>query len=658
MGIWIRDDLSVSRQPIVDGKLHEFTIADADSNHTIKPGLTLMAKLAASHWGYVNGNYFWYDPSTIDATLPTWTKPRRKPVLTSHGGLFSSDPETIGRIFDAKYTKGIAAEFVEHDVIPNNRPDGYLEFATRINDPLSQQKIIDGRYDTMSISAVATNVICSICGSKVDMRGDDEGCKHTRAKRYDKDGEKDEKGTVCYYKAGPLLGRHVAFVDSPADQYSGVLGSEYAKDSEDAVDSILSISERAVYELFIIDSAKKILFSLHDEEGNKYDLLNDVGKKTIIDMLNTKIDYSNSDGENTESEVDTTDVVDTNSDSDTNQGGDKMDKIDLIDSMSMTDEELEKAMDNLTEDAKLSYQSRKNLPDSAFCGPNRSFPAHDAAHVRNGLARLNQSNLSPSQKAKTLACLRSRAKKYGIKVSTKVKDEGNVQVIESIVVIDVLLSDATIDDILALDSMAEYLKSIGIDVENTDACDMTTSGEDTTGNATDTAGDTTDNTDNTDDTTGNSTDTTDDNTDTGTDNGDSEDDSSVSELESKVKALTDEVSAVTAQNVELMNRIKTTNANRVVDMMISLGEATEDIRDTTVAELIVKSDDDILDRITALEARVANGITSENADATSIDGDRDTNRFKKPKKSKSGSGVAGKLARLKKATMINNNEEG
>jgi hypothetical protein len=70
------------------------------------------------------------------------------------------------------------------------------------------------------------------------------------------------------------------------------------------------------------------------------------------------------------------------------------------------------------EEAKLSYASRKELPKSAFCGPDRSFPAHDAAHVRNGIARLAQNKvLPPAVKAKILACLKRRAKRFGVEVS-------------------------------------------------------------------------------------------------------------------------------------------------------------------------------------------------------------------------------------------------
>lgn len=71
------------------------------------------------------------------------------------------------------------------------------------------------------------------------------------------------------------------------------------------------------------------------------------------------------------------------------------------------------------EEAVLSYKTRENLPDEAFCGPNRSYPAQDAAHVRNGLARLGTfgHRLPSKTRGSILACLKSRAKKYNIEVS-------------------------------------------------------------------------------------------------------------------------------------------------------------------------------------------------------------------------------------------------
>jgi len=71
----------------------------------------------------------------------------------------------------------------------------------------------------------------------------------------------------------------------------------------------------------------------------------------------------------------------------------------------------------IAQDAVLSAKARKSLPDSSFCGPGRSFPANDAAHVRNGLARLPQATrFSSAQKSRILNCLRGRASKMGVTV--------------------------------------------------------------------------------------------------------------------------------------------------------------------------------------------------------------------------------------------------
>lgn len=68
-------------------------------------------------------------------------------------------------------------------------------------------------------------------------------------------------------------------------------------------------------------------------------------------------------------------------------------------------------------DAKLSTEQRKKLPDSAFCGPGRSFPAHDKAHVTAGLRLLNRSNFSDATKNKIKSCLYRKGKRYGISPS-------------------------------------------------------------------------------------------------------------------------------------------------------------------------------------------------------------------------------------------------
>jgi len=75
------------------------------------------------------------------------------------------------------------------------------------------------------------------------------------------------------------------------------------------------------------------------------------------------------------------------------------------------------------EEAKLSYAKREKLPSSAFCGPHRTYPAHDAAHVRNALSRLGTfgRRLKAGVRARILSCLKKRAKRFGVEIGETVE---------------------------------------------------------------------------------------------------------------------------------------------------------------------------------------------------------------------------------------------
>lgn len=51
---------------------------------------------------------------------------------------------------------------------------------------------------------------------------------------------------------------------------------------------------------------------------------------------------------------------------------------------------------------KLTSKERNALPNSAFAGPDRSYPIENASHARNAMARAAQHAL-PSLKAKIAA---------------------------------------------------------------------------------------------------------------------------------------------------------------------------------------------------------------------------------------------------------------
>jgi len=97
------------------------------------------------------------------------------------------------------------------------------------------------------------------------------------------------------------------------------------------------------------------------------------------------------------------------------------------------DEKYDKKKLKQMKSAVMSSKKKNDLPDSdfAYIEPGgkkdsegkttprslRHLPINDAAHVRNALARLNQTDISAEAKKAALKKIKAAAKKFGIKVS-------------------------------------------------------------------------------------------------------------------------------------------------------------------------------------------------------------------------------------------------
>ncbi len=79
---------------------------------------------------------------------------------------------------------------------------------------------------------------------------------------------------------------------------------------------------------------------------------------------------------------------------------------------------------------KLTTKTRKKLPKSVFCGPNRSFPVNDCAHVRAAKAYLKRSKFSAATQRRIAACINRRAKELGCPGSTPAKAKGAKEDVE------------------------------------------------------------------------------------------------------------------------------------------------------------------------------------------------------------------------------------
>jgi hypothetical protein len=64
------------------------------------------------------------------------------------------------------------------------------------------------------------------------------------------------------------------------------------------------------------------------------------------------------------------------------------------------------------EEAKVTSEERKKLPATAFCGPNKTYPAHDQASILKSISTLVK--IKPKGWKEILKCVCGRAKKAGV----------------------------------------------------------------------------------------------------------------------------------------------------------------------------------------------------------------------------------------------------
>jgi|GEM_PF-6058023 len=495
-----------------DGKLKNFkdALGDADSNNGI------IIVIDASHIGFVNKNGYFYTPESVRSAVSSWTTPYPKPILRNHDEY--SDP--IGRVVMSEYVEPFVPLTGDtSDTDPLFVPKGVIRLNARILDKASINKILDGRYLTVSTRQKATSVVCSICNQKIE--GIDSMCEHERMKVYDK--------KLCFWYVDIKEYVECSFVNRPADEYGQVVRIEgqglYSGDKKDNIvipneyvriigcvgDELMDLQADGArvspLDSIGVEEFKSLLVS--DKDGNEWLSANDVYLSKLkdegfFDGLDVPMsDVSNEMfcglgrtlpvvnpeqgrllldtlGDMSLSSTQKRDVRENLYALFYKQGwdfhtaytsvtkGGKQKPMDYKDNdiyVCPIDGEDEYTSD-FPEDKKLTYAERKRLPDSAFCliqkvdgKVRRRFPAHDAAHVRNGLARLPQAkDLSPAERKKVYNCLVRRAKKYGIKVSPKKGDADDLP--EKIEVIDIKLCEATLDDILALEIVQDYIRQL------------------------------------------------------------------------------------------------------------------------------------------------------------------------------------------------------
>ncbi|RKX66609.1 MAG: hypothetical protein DRP42_02735 [Tenericutes bacterium] len=236
----------------------------------VRDGTSLICSVAASHSGTLINNRV-YPPDKMKKGIRSWTTPFKKPVLINH----NEEGDPIGRVLKAKYTKTPRGmDGTEYKpILKPTEGYGYVDLTVKITDQAAIQKVLDGRYETVSVRMSTDKAICSLC----DTDWADEGpCEHMPGKKYD--------GKLAYMTTGDLTYREVSFVNIPADEFAKVDGAIFEdKEDRDPVD----------VKVYANNTEEKFLCDLNDEgQTNLYDYLRDAydeEEDTVVHLINKNI---------------------------------------------------------------------------------------------------------------------------------------------------------------------------------------------------------------------------------------------------------------------------------------------------------------------------------------------------------------------------------
>lgn len=158
----------------------------------------LLVTVEGIHTGMTKNKTF-YPGNTLNESIPSWTTPHYKPVLKNH----NEYSEPLGRIVHSEY-------------VESTLTDKYtVRLKLEITDADAIEKVIDGRYLTLSVGGSANKVVCSVCAKDLVTEG---YCGHMRGRKYE--------GKEAYWTIAQYTGDEISFVNMPADVHAQVISAE------------------------------------------------------------------------------------------------------------------------------------------------------------------------------------------------------------------------------------------------------------------------------------------------------------------------------------------------------------------------------------------------------------------------------------------------
>jgi hypothetical protein len=158
---------------------------------------SLMVDIEGIHaYPHATRNFTRYMPECLKKSVPTWTKPYRRPLIKHHN---EKDGEIIGRI--------CAIEYVTNKTLSGTPA---LLFTANIPGEQAKADVQDGLLETVSIGIIAHDVRCSICGHQIAEEGPCQ--EHDRGQVY--------RGEVCYWDIYSMEAKELSYVIVPSDVFA------------------------------------------------------------------------------------------------------------------------------------------------------------------------------------------------------------------------------------------------------------------------------------------------------------------------------------------------------------------------------------------------------------------------------------------------------
>jgi hypothetical protein len=357
--------------------------------------------------------------------------------------------------------------------IPDYSGLGYIELGLNVTNPEAISKVLRDEFLTVSVGFQTNSAICSACHT--DWAADDK-CDHRPGMTDDESGKKIflicgdfkyEELSFVNFPADPFAGKIAkdALKDSLNRKF--FMGLSHDKQQAYVAAAGMSMSDAVmdydiqpvedtvaiVHDLTKTDSQNAFEAEMKDDklvairalelkqnlqdwkpetEGDK------TKRRSLMSTLNAKIKKNNWVGVDaaatteTDKEIQAAITEDTSAEATTDTGIDwSKEQLSAEDTEFFNDEEglyaelvieldaakkageLGDISDAQLADAKLSTEARKKLGGSTFCGPNRSFPVPDCAHVTAARRLIGRAKVSDGTKSKILSCVSRKASSLG-----------------------------------------------------------------------------------------------------------------------------------------------------------------------------------------------------------------------------------------------------